>query len=95
MKLQPNETELVGKWIADGKAVRADATCERIKWLIESHLKQIVFSPKYGAWETLFQDPDDQRYWERTYPQSEMHGGGPPALRCLSPEQAKAKYGIA
>ncbi len=94
MRLQPHETELIGKWISEAKAVRGDATCERIKWLTENHLKQIALSPQYGAWETLFQDPDDQRYWEQIFPQSEMHGGGPPALKCLSTEKAKAKYNI-
>jgi len=94
MKLQPNETELVGNWIAEGKTVRADAVCERIELLIKNHLRQIAFSPESGAWETLFQDPDDCRYWERTYPQGEMHGGGPAAIKCLSLDQAKAKYGV-
>jgi hypothetical protein len=50
-------------------------------------------SKRWGAWETLFQDHDDGRYWERTYPNSEMHEGGPPALVCVSEEEAKAKYG--
>ena len=95
MKLQPHETELVGKWVADGEEVRGDATCERIEQLIASHLKQIAVSKEWGAWETLFQDPGDGRYWERTYPQGELQGGGPPQLRCLSPNEVKRKYGDA
>lgn len=93
MKPDPNETELIGKWIAEGGQIRADTTSERIKWLTSKHLKKVAISKQWGAWETLFQDPDDGRYWEQTYPQSEMHGGGPPALKCLTKEQAKAKYG--
>lgn len=92
MKLQPHETDLVGKWIAEGAEVRRDATCERIEWLIANHLKQITHSEQWGAWETLFQDPGDNRFWERTYPQSEMHGGGPPRLINITTEQALAKY---
>ena|SRR5688572_8086782 len=93
MKLDFKETELIGKWILEGGQVRADAACERIRWLTSQHLRKVAMSNQWGAWETLFQDPDDGRYWEETYPQSEMHGGGPPTLRSLSEEQAKAKYG--
>jgi hypothetical protein len=92
--LQPNETELVGQWIAEGRTVRGDEVCHRIRWLVAERLKKIAISKEYGAWETLFQDPSDGRYWEQTYPQSEMHGGGPPKLLMLKPEQAKTKYGI-
>jgi hypothetical protein len=93
MKLQAHETELTGKWVAHGQEVRRDAICERIEMLVSDHLKQIAVSKEWGAWETLFQDPDDGRYWERTYPQSELHGGGPPQLRCLSADEARRKYG--
>lgn len=95
MKLQPHETELVGKWIAEGNGVHRDATCERIEQLIASHLKQIAVSKELGAWETLFEDPADGRFWERTYLQSSLHGGGPPSLRCLSVDEARSKYGDA
>jgi hypothetical protein len=94
MKLSPSEVELTGKWITvDGK-VRGDATCERIEWLTTHHLRKVAVSKKWGGWETLFQDPDDGRYWERTYPQSELQGGGPPRLTMLSAEQARQKYEI-
>ena len=36
-----------------------------------------------GAWTRLC---------ERTYPQGEMQGGGPPRLRVLSEEEARQKY---
>jgi hypothetical protein len=91
VKIQPQETILVGKWIVENGQIRADATCERIHWLISHHLKKITVSKDSGAWETLFQDPDDKRYWEQFYPQSQMHGGGPPALKCLLSEEAKKK----
>ena len=94
MKLQRHETDLVGKWVAAGAVVRGDPACERIEWLIANHLKQIAHSEQYGAWETLFQDPNDGRFWERTYPQSEMHGGGPPRLSCITTEQARGKYPV-
>jgi len=82
----------VGKWIVvDGKA-RADATCERIEWLTTHHLRKVASSKQWGDWETLFQDPDDGRFWERTFPQGESQGGGPPRLTVLNAEQARAKY---
>lgn len=92
VRIQSQETELVGKWIVEEGQIRADATCERIKWLTTNHLKKITISKQWGAWETLFQDPDDGRFWEQTYPQSGMHGGGPPKLLVLTAEQAHAKY---
>ena len=93
MKLKHDETELVGKWVEANSEVHDDAVCERIEWLTFHQLKKIAISKQWGAWETLFQDPDDGRYWEQTYPQGQMHGGGPRSLNCLSREQAKEKYG--
>jgi hypothetical protein len=94
MKLQPDETKLVGQWLPakDGQ-MRADSTSERISWLTSYHLRKISVDKRWGAWETLFQDPDDGRYWEQTYPQSELHGGGPPSLQLLTRQEARAKYG--
>jgi hypothetical protein len=94
MKLRSDETQLVGRWIEENGALRGDTVSERIKWLTSQHLKKIDVSKRWGAWETLFQDPDDGRYWEHTYPQGEMQGGGPPALRQVSIEEAQAKYDL-
>lgn len=95
MKFLPTETELVGNWVTknDGSVV-GDATTQRIKWLAESCLTHLAYSPSCGAWETLFRDEEDNRLWERTYPQGHMHGGGPPKLYVISLEEACAKYGI-
>jgi hypothetical protein len=90
--IQPHETELAGKWVVEGGRVRGDATCDRIKWLTQSWLEQVAYSRDGGAWETLYRDPSDGRLWERTYPQCEMHAGGPPRLVFLTPERAAEKY---
>jgi len=87
-KLQPNEQILTGAWLVEDRRARGDAACERIEWLIAHHLQRIADSPQSGAWQTLYRAPDDGRYWERTYPQSEMHGGGPPQLKCLTTQEA-------
>jgi hypothetical protein len=90
--IQPHEIELTGRWIVEGERVRSDATCERVKWLMQSCLVKLAYSRAGGGWETLYRDPNDGRLWELTYPQGEMHEGGPPRLAHLTPEQAAEKY---
>ena len=92
MKILPDETELVGDRVVDGVDRRADVTCERINFLLRHVLEKIAESKEWGAWETLFRDPGDGRLWERTFPQGEMHGGGPPRLKVISEEQARERY---
>jgi hypothetical protein len=92
-RIEPHETELPGGWVVEGGPVRGDDISERIKWLTENWLLQLAYSRDGGAWETLYRDPTDGRLWERTYPQGEMHGGGPPRLALLTPSQAAEKYG--
>jgi hypothetical protein len=92
LDLCEEETELLGAWIVrDGEAV-ADNICRRINWLLANRLEKICTDS--SGWELLLRDPNDGRYWERTYPQSEMHGGGPPLLKVLSLAQAQLKYEI-
>lgn len=93
-QLQPDETELTGAWRFQNGRVTADATCERIQWSIDRVLKKVANSPSAGAWETPYQDPADGRYWERVYPQSEMHGGGPPRMNSLAVVEAQRKFGV-
>jgi hypothetical protein len=92
MKLRPHETVLKGSWINVNNVMHGDAVCERIDWLIKNELREMASSPKWGDWETLFQDPSDGRYWERTYPYGDLQGGGPPQLEVISEDKARAKY---
>ena len=92
MELQPNETVLTGDWLTEGGRIVADDVCGRIEWLVESRLERLAADA--SGWDTLYRDPRDGRLWERTYPRSEMHGGGPPQLRVISPDAAAAKYRI-
>ena len=94
MKLQANERVLTGSWTHVRDSVRGDEVCKRIEWLVGNELKRIASSPQWGDWETLFQDPSDGRYWERTYPLGHLQGGGPPQLKVIATEEAKAKYRI-
>jgi hypothetical protein len=89
-KIEPSEAILTGKWITqDGKMIE-DTTCKRIHDLTTSYLHKITHDA--SGWETLYRDPADGRFWEKTYPQSHMHGGGPLQLQCLTIEEARKKY---
>ena len=94
MKLKSDETVLTGEWLFHDGQMHSDITCARIEWLINHHLQKIQNSSQYGAWEVLYRNPDDGEYWERTYPHSERHGGGPPQLQRLPLETVKRKYSI-
>lgn len=90
MKLESAEIELIGAWVVtDGKTVE-DPTCQRIMQLILTSLEKITVDE--SGWNTLYRDPQDNRLWELTYPQSESHGGGPPRLTHIALDEAKKKY---
>lgn len=92
MNLRPDERVLIGSWRYVDQLMRGDDVCDRIEALIAHQLRKIAASPQWGDWETLFQDPSDGRFWERTYPQGDLHGGGPPQLQLISEDEARAKY---
>ena len=91
-RLGAAETDLVGSWIMrNGRAV-CDPVEQRIRWLIKNYLREVRTSP--DGWSVLYRDPNDGRYWERTYPHSEVHGGGPMQLTMISAEDAREKFGL-
>ena len=94
MSIAANETILTGGWIFDGTTNRADPVCERIHWLTAHYLKKLAISPQWGDWEVIYLDPADGRYWELTYPEGELQGGGPPQLKTLPSDEAQQKYGL-
>jgi hypothetical protein len=89
--IAPLETLLLGVWRTTSHGIEADETCARIDALVKDHLKQL--GSRDGGWTQLFRDPSDGRLWELTYPQSEMHGGGPPSLKVISPQEALSSFG--
>ncbi len=93
MRIQPSETHLAGKWLARDGRIVGDETCQRIDELIRTHLREI--GRDASGWDVIYRDPDDARLWELTYPQSQLHGGGPPQLRWLPLDEARQKYGDA
>jgi hypothetical protein len=91
MRIEPSENLMTGRWcLCDGRMV-ADRTCERIRELVDSHLQ--LLGQDASGWDSLYRDPVDGRHWELVHPESGLHGGGPPVLRCLSVVKAKQKYG--
>jgi hypothetical protein len=88
MTIEPEETDIVGQWVVQDGRVIADEATRRIELLIKEHLEIVAAC----GWEQLFLDPTDGRFWERTFPKSEMHGGGPPRLTVIDEEKAHIKY---
>lgn len=73
------ETELQGKLILKDNSVEFDEVSKRIETLVSSFLVEV--GKDQTGWSKLFQDPDDKRLWELSYPESEIQGGGPPFLK--------------
>ena len=92
MKIENNETSLVGRWIFDGARMISDDQCKRIDWLRSNYLKLIATDET--GWLKLYQDPEDKRFWQLIFEQGEMQGGGPPSLILMSESEAKEKYNI-
>ena len=92
--LLPHETDLTGNWVEIGVKVRGDAVCDRIASLTGGILDIVQDHLRSGGWVRLYRDKADGRYWERSYPQSELHGGGPPRLRCISDDAVEREYGF-
>ena len=88
--LDPTETELNGQWRVGSTGGHEDAVSGRIEWLIGERLVRLATDT--SGWNTLYRDPRDGRLWELSYPESGLHGGGPPTLKVVSPEDARSKY---
>ena len=89
-KINPEETLLVGSWNMDNGKVVADKVCQRIEKLMANYLRKVA----EGNWETLYQDPKDNRYWLLNYPHSGWHGGGPPSLEMITQTEVTQKFGL-
>lgn len=90
--LRPDETELRGDWIKVDGHVVGDPVSARIAHLIAHELVESETAD--AGWSTLYRDPTGGRYWELSYPRSEMHGGGPRDLIQLDLQTVEVKYGV-
>lgn len=89
-RLEPYETELVGQWVLHEGKMIPDEVTRRIQSLVSTHLQAKATGS--DGWTKLFRDPEDGRYWEMSYPHGDWHGGGPPALTCLSATEVRQRY---
>lgn len=91
--LERHEADLAGRWTVNENRTEADDTCKRIEWLTAEKLQKVAGDP--SGWNVLYLDTADGRYWELTFPQSHMQGGGPPRLTHLPQEEVMLRYGEA
>lgn len=91
-RILPTETEIVGSWVIEQGRPKADDAARRIDELVNGYLEDVAASE--DGWSRLFRDSNDGRYWELTYPDSALHGGGAPRLTNISPEEAATRYKI-
>ncbi|MBV6641405.1 MAG: hypothetical protein KI791_11825 [Cyclobacteriaceae bacterium] len=91
MKIQPNEYRITGKWEFVNGEMIGDRNCKRIEFLTSEILEEVASDE--SGWYTLFFNTELGNYWELSYPQSELHGGGPPELsRNDDLDQLQARY---
>ena len=101
-RLRPEETELIGTWTLVKREADASQLCQRpelvgdkahdrIVKILRHQLRQIATDEATCDW--LYVDPEDGRLWELKFRESEIAGGGPIYLRCVSQEYVKQKYG--
>ena len=92
-ELDPEERELVGGWVGRDGARTLDDVDRRIFWLVTRRL--VPRGIAHGGWEQLYQDQRDGRYWELSFPEGSLHGGGPRRLKCITADIARERYGAA
>jgi hypothetical protein len=57
-----------------------------------TNLVQVVVDDR--NWKVLHRNPDTGEYWRESFPQSGMHGGGPPVFEKISEETAKKEFDV-
>jgi immunity protein 27 of polymorphic toxin system len=69
-----------------------DPSNRRIDWLTQDYFSKLADSA--DGWRTLYRDPHDGRLWELSYPDGELHGGGPPRLAVVDHDYARLNYKV-
>lgn len=87
----PETSDIIGGLVLRDRKVFGDANCDRVELLFKEYLKKVAKSD--GGWTTLCRDPEDGRYWEYTFLESHMQGGGAPSLILMDEVQLQNKYG--
>jgi hypothetical protein len=84
------EAELTGKWLFENGKVVGDEIEQRIWELVKNRFTRLA--DREGGWVILHQDPVDGSFWELSFPQGELHGGGPRRLTRLTENQVQDLY---
>ena len=90
--LAPDERLLVGGWVEREGRQTLDDVDRRIFWLVSRRL--VARGQASGGWDQLYEDPRDGRFWELTFPEGSLHGGGPRRLECVAALVVREKYGV-
>ena len=90
--LGPDERTLDGAWTDAGAGGVHDEVDQRIFWLVSRRLTLLGVAE--GGWRQLYRDPRDGRFWELTFPQGSLHGGGRRRLECVTALVAAERYAI-
>lgn len=91
-KIEKGEILLKGAIINHLNSIEYDDVSNRIFSLVENYLVEVKVDS--SGWNRLFKDPRDGRYWELSFPNSELQGGGGPTLQYLLKEEAIVKYNL-
>jgi hypothetical protein len=90
MEIKSDETSIVEQWEFVNNKMISNEQGKRIEWLRKNYLTKIATDE--SGWLVIYQDPNDKRYWELSYPNGEMQGGGPKLLKVIPKEEAMSKY---
>jgi hypothetical protein len=60
--------------------------------LIDDLLKNELVEVRKDNWAVLYRHKETGEYWDLTYPQGELHGGGPRRLRVVSDPDSWTPY---
>jgi hypothetical protein len=71
------EKEIIGKWVFKDGTMVADANCQLIDSMIKNDFEEIEYSK--DGWTRRYKHTNGS-IWELSYPESHLHGGGPPKL---------------
>jgi len=69
-------------WYSEDGKVAARGDAEAIDEMLTTKLEKV--RTEEGGWIVIYRHCDTNQLWELSYPQSELHGGGPRRLRLIS-----------
>ncbi|WP_082434612.1 Imm27 family immunity protein [Devosia sp. A16] len=76
--MSADRPHLADKWIVDGTHVIASGDAGAIDELLANSLEEVASND--GGWRRLYRHRTGGHFWELSYPNSELQGGGPRRL---------------